>query len=49
MDPKKTDTVVIREIMDSIARIDYGEVVIVVHDSEVVQIETKIKKRFKKT
>ncbi|MDD5040765.1 MAG: YezD family protein [Patescibacteria group bacterium] len=40
------DTRVFDEIKDFIRQIKYGEVVITVHDSHVVQIEKKEKKRF---
>lgn len=41
MDPKVMD-----EIVGAIADVDYGEVLIMIHNSKVVQIEKKIKKRF---
>ena len=34
------------EIIETIRQIRYGEVVISIHDSEVVQIEKREKKRF---
>ncbi|MFH2137672.1 MAG: YezD family protein [Candidatus Omnitrophota bacterium] len=37
---------VIDEIVLSLKKIKYGEVVITVHDSKVVQIEKREKKRF---
>jgi len=36
------------EVMKSIQQIKYGEVVITIHDSKIVQIEKKEKKRFQK-
>jgi len=45
---KKIDQKIIQEIIDSIQQIEFGEISIMVHDSEVVQIEKKIKKRFKR-
>lgn len=39
---------VIDEIVESIQSIDFGEILIVVHDARVVQIEKKVKKRFNK-
>lgn len=39
---------ILNEIISSIDRISYGEVVITIHDSKVVQIEKKEKKRFQK-
>lgn len=44
---KKLDKKVVDEIVESIQGIDFGEILIVVHDSKVVQIEKKVKKRFK--
>jgi len=35
------------EIRSAIEEIEYGEVVVTIHDSEVVQIEKKMKRRFK--
>ena len=43
---KQLDPKVLDEIIEAIGRIKYGEVVITVHDSKVVQIEEKRKKRF---
>ena len=37
---------VLEEILKSIQQINYGEVVIVIHNSKIVQIERKEKKRF---
>ena len=37
---------VLEEIIKSIQKINYGEVVITIHDSKIVQIEKKEKKRF---
>lgn len=36
------------EIIKSIQQINYGEVVITIHDSKIVQTEKKEKKRFSK-
>lgn len=44
---KKISQKVIDEIVESIQDINFGEILIVVHDSKVVQIEKKVKKRFK--
>ena len=41
------DKTVLKEIADFIQQINYGEVVITIHDSNIVQIEKKEKKRFK--
>jgi len=38
---------IISEIMKAAESINYGEVVITIHDSKVVQIEKREKKRFK--
>ena len=44
---KDVEQMVIEEIIKSIQQIDYGEVVLKIHNSQVVQIEKKEKKRFK--
>ena len=41
------DEIISKEIVDFIQKIKYGEVVITVHDSDIVQIEKREKKRFK--
>ena len=43
----KIDRSILREIVDFIQQINYGEVVITVHDSAIVQVEKREKKRFK--
>ncbi len=43
---KQVDPVIIQEIVEAIGKMKYGEVVITIHDSKVVQIEEKKKKRF---
>lgn len=40
------DPQIIKEIIEAVEKMKYGEVVITVHDSKVVQIEEKRKKRF---
>jgi hypothetical protein len=45
-DPKKIDPAIASEILDAVSRLKYGEVVVTVYDSRVVQIEKKEKKRF---
>lgn len=45
-DHKNVDPHIVEEILETISEIKYGEVVITVHDSKVVQIEKKEKKRF---
>ncbi|MCK4993721.1 MAG: YezD family protein [Candidatus Omnitrophica bacterium] len=42
----KIKQVIINEIALSLQKIEYGEVVITVHNAKVVQIETREKKRF---
>ncbi|MBL7130438.1 MAG: YezD family protein [Candidatus Omnitrophica bacterium] len=37
---------ILKEIIKSIQQINYGEVVLTVHNSKIVQVETKEKKRF---
>ncbi len=37
---------VLQEVVQAVQKMKYGEVVITVHDSKVVQIEKKEKKRF---
>ncbi len=44
----KTNRAVLDEILKSIEGIQYGEVTITLHDSRIVQIERKEKKRFEK-
>ncbi len=43
---KKIDPEILNEIKDAIEKTKFGEVVIKVHDSKVVQIERTEKKRF---
>lgn len=43
---KNIDKEILDEIIQALGQIDYGEVVIKVHNSKVVQIEKKQKKRF---
>jgi len=38
---------ILKEIVDFIQEISYGEVVITIHDSDIVQVEKREKKRFK--
>ena len=37
---------ILEEVIKSIQQIEYGEVVVTIHNSKVVQIEKKEKKRF---
>lgn len=47
MDEKrKINQRILDEIIKSLQQIDYGELVVVIHDSRVVQIEKREKKRF---
>ena len=43
---KEVDPKILDEVVEAIGKIKYGEVVITVHNSKVVQIEKKEKKRF---
>lgn len=43
---KKLDNKILDEILKSIQKINYGEVVITIHNSKIVQIERREKKRF---
>lgn len=38
---------IVEEIVEAIGSVNYGEIVIAIHDSRVVQIEKREKKRFK--
>ena len=42
----KIDKRVLDEILKFIHQINYGEVVITIHDSKIVQVERREKKRF---
>ncbi len=43
---KEIDSKILNEIIEAVQKMKYGEVVITVHDSKIVQIEEKKKKRF---
>ncbi len=43
---RQIDPKVLNEIIEAVGKMKYGEVVITVYDSKVVQIEEKRKKRF---
>lgn len=43
---EKIDQKILEEIVKVIKQIDYGEVVITIHNSQIVQIERKEKRRF---
>ena len=43
---KNLDQNILEETIKSIGEVNYGEVVITIHDSKIVQIEKKEKKRF---
>ena len=45
---RKIDQKVLDEILSFIRQITYGEVVITVHDSKIVQIEKREKRRFQR-
>ena len=40
------DPNILKEIIEAVRKMKYGEVVITIHNSKVVQIEEKKKKRF---
>lgn len=42
----EADQIKIEEIVAAVKQVCYGEVVITIHDSKVVQIEKREKKRF---
>jgi len=42
----KINQAILDEIIKSIQQINYGEVVITIHDSKIVQVERREKKRF---
>ncbi len=42
----KTDKKALDEILKFIQQINYGEVVVTIHDSKIVQVEKREKKRF---
>ena len=44
----KIDKYILDEILKFIRQINYGEVVITIHDSKIVQVEKREKKRFQK-
>lgn len=46
MTEQKIDQRILEEILNAIEAINYGEVVISIHDARIVQIERKEKKRF---
>jgi hypothetical protein len=45
--PEKEKQSILAEVRSAIEEIEYGEVVITIHDSKVVQIEKRAKRRFK--
>lgn len=45
---RKIEKKILDEITKSIQQINYGEVVITIHDSKIVQVERREKKRFQK-
>ncbi|PIP20058.1 MAG: DUF2292 domain-containing protein [Candidatus Omnitrophica bacterium CG23_combo_of_CG06-09_8_20_14_all_40_11] len=45
---KQINDMVLKEIIKSIQQINYGEVVVTIHDKKIVQIEKREKKRFQK-
>ena len=48
MDTKgNIDQTIIEEIIKSVQQINYGEVVVTIHDSKIVQIEKREKRRIR--
>lgn len=45
---EQINDMVLKEIIKSIQQINYGEVVVTIHDKKIVQIEKREKKRFQK-
>ena len=43
---KKIDQKVLEKILNAVQQINYGEVVITIHNSKIIQIEKKEKERF---
>jgi len=41
------DKSILKEIVGFMQQVNYGEVVVTIHDSEIVQVEKREKKRFK--
>ena len=46
---KNTEKKILDQVVKFIREVKYGEVVIKIHDSKIVQIEKKVKERFNKT
>lgn len=44
---KITEDLKIEDILKLIKGVDYGEIIITIHDSQIVQVEKREKKRFK--
>lgn len=42
----KTDNKILEEILKTIQKIKYGEIIITIHNSKIIQIERREKKRF---
>ena len=45
-DCKSQDSIILEELVQCFKNIAYGEVVVTIHDSRIVQIERREKKRF---
>lgn len=45
-DQRDLDPKIVHEILEAVQKLKFGEVVITIYDSKVVQIEKKEKKRF---
>ena len=46
---KNTEKKIFDQIVKFVREVKYGEVVIKIHDSKIVQIEKRVKERFNKT
>ncbi len=48
-DDGNPDSLIMKEVLQGMKKIAYGEIVITIHDSRIVQIEHREKKRFPRT
>lgn len=48
-DSSSQDSFIVEEVLQCLRNIAYGEIIITIHDSRVVQIEKREKKRFPQT
>lgn len=49
VDNGSQDSFIVEEVLQCLRNIAYGEIIITIHDSKVVQIEKREKKRFSQT